>query len=240
MSRAWDTGARSYMGVGVFYPTYIGAFTLGSEASIERIEPRRWAEAAIKGPGDDRVSIDEVRIYIEGYMKDDCRRASPVRVGGESHEKKDLSNLERQSVGFCTEYMTDWKKRVQADLERTWLIRWENIGYTMQGSISEHSSDTVELCRRCVAGHPRLRPPGFLALYLLAARPSESRAGAYLGNRIPRGARRGDPMCALGGEMAGAISGIECSDALEPVQGRRDIFPVIQDIAQTEWNPIGV
>lgn len=47
-------------------------------------------------------------------------------------------------------------------------------------------------------------------------------------------------MCALGGEMAGAISGIECSDALEPVQGRRDIFPVIQDIAQTEWNPIGV
>ena len=32
----------------------------------------------------------------------------------------------------------------------------------------------------------------------------------------------------------------ECSDALEPVQGRRQIFPVIQDIAQTEWNPIGV
>lgn len=72
----------------MFYPTYIGAFTLGSEASIERIEPRRWAEAAIRGTGDDRVSIDEVRIYIEGYIEDDCRKAAPLVWAARAVRKK--------------------------------------------------------------------------------------------------------------------------------------------------------
>ena len=121
--------------------------------------------------------------------------------------------------------MTEQGRLARADRSRARLLSRENVRYTMHVSICGRSAETSELCRRCVAEHPRLRPPGFLALYLLAARPSESRAGAYLGNRIPRGARASDRECALGGEMAGAISGIECSDALEPVQGRINNLP---------------